>query len=359
MNTQGPNGISWADYTANPIQFRDRETGKRVWFCVHVSPGCSNCYAESLAHRYGGYAFEAPNLAKVEPYLDEQVLTQMLRFKPAPSIISGRYSAAYGPDMGMFYKNNRPRAAVFLGDMTDLFAPWVTDEWLDRIFAVCALRQDVDWMFLTKRAPRMREYLSAFAWRHRIGDVLDHARGTWSNVDAANWLALERGVLPNVFLGVSVEDQRRADERIPELLTTPAAVRYVSYEPALGPVDWCKGIGDWGSRTGPRGTTLDGVSLVIFGGESGGTRESPARPCDLSWGRAALAQCRAAGVAFHWKQMGRRPVEWEPNPYTDMGLRDQHFAGQPIEYHLRSSHGSDPAEWPPDCRVREMPGMVR
>jgi hypothetical protein len=146
--------------------------------------------------------------------------------------------------------------------------------------------------------------------------------------------------LPNVWLGVSAEDQQRADERIPDLLATPAAVRFVSAEPLLGPLDlrrWlehscsiCRTFGvEDVTRCGPR------IDWVIVGGESG----HGARPCDLAWIRSIVEQCRDAGVACFVKQLGADPID---------GL-----AGCSVWQGTRK--GSDMADWPDDLRVREFP----
>ena len=177
---------------------------------------------------------------------------------------------------------------------------------------------------------------------------------------------------PRVWLGVSCEDQATADERIPLLLQTPAAKRFVSYEPALGPVDFTRwlgydpvyeaGTGRSGLRSPPSGgrePALDrdgvrdlrqdsledraprtlGLDLVIVGGESG----PGARPCDVAWIRSTVEQCKAAGVACFVKQLGAVP-------YDGMVL----LRGGSQDY-MRSRAGSDPSEWPEDLRVQEWP----
>ena len=158
--------------------------------------------------------------------------------------------------------------------------------------------------------------------------------------------------LPQIWAGVSVEDQRRADERIPELLATPAAVRWISYEPALGPVDFeqwlhCRSCG---YTALDRRTHLDHnrcplptptLDQIIVGGESG----PGARPFNIEWARSVIAQCRAAGVACFVKQLGAQP-EHDP-----LGRGD----GRTCRLHFRDSKGGNAAEWPEDLRVREYP----
>jgi len=273
-------GIEWTTFSANPLKYRDRD-GRVVWGCVHKSAGCRNCYSEVLAKRYGrGGPFTAQVMKGLTPFLDDAELRQMARAKRIGGlVVSG--------------------GRCFVGDMTDLFGEWVPDDLLNRLFSeVLERRQDVTWQLLTKRADRLRAYLS---WRYGEGRI--PAR--------------------NIHVGVSVEDQATADERIPLLLQTPAAKRFVSYEPALGPVDF-----DGGWATGPgwlRGyhaepvhacggdektcaarcpeaeqTQNDRLDWVIVGGESG----PGARPFNPAWAVDTVSQCREAGVACFYKQGG-------------------------------------------------------
>ena len=146
-------------------------------------------------------------------------------------------------------------------------------------------------------------------------------------------------VLPNVWLGVSVEDQRRADERIPLLLDTPAAIRWVSAEPLLGPVRLHERLGDDWLASGLSGEQR-GLDWIVIGGESG----PGARPFDISWARVLVAQCKAARTPVFMKQVGS-------------------WAGEVIDgvWHSRTykHKGGDPAEWSEDLRVREYPAQER
>lgn len=147
-----------------------------------------------------------------------------------------------------------------------------------------------------------------------------------------------------MWLGVSVENQAAADERIPLLLQTPAAIRFLSCEPLLGPINLaaplrlsthaeCKIPGE-GWLCIPDNATGH-LSWVICGGESGRN----ARPFDVAWARSIIGQCRAAGVAPFVKQLGAWPFEGDPN----------------LQIFLRDSHGGDMEEWPEDLRIREFP----
>jgi protein gp37 len=267
--------IEWADATVNAING-----------CSVVSPGCTNCYAMRLA---GTRLRHHPSRAGLtidskagpvwngEVRLNEDQLMQPLRWK-------------------------RPRR-IFWNAHGDTFHDAVPDEWIDRIFAICALTPQHTHMILTKRSARMREYFGHFLMLARIGQMIDIVRATeklWdgtpfqrANAFGAKWRLSEHWPLPNVWLGVSAEDQARANERIPDLLATPAAVRFISAEPLLGPIDLANM---------PFGSPM--LDWVIAGGESG----PGARPMHPDWARSLRDQCAEAGVAFHFKQWG----EWVP-----------------------------------------------
>ncbi len=326
-----PTKIEWTEYSWNPIRARNRETGRVGSHCVHATPGCENCYAEAINHRLGtGLDFAAWNREKAEVYLDEKTLTQPLRWK-------------------------RPRR-IFVCSMTDLFGEWVTDEMLDRIFAVMALCPHHVFQVLSKRAERMRDYASAFATPGRIGRhlrALAEAKGNAFTL----WRSQDRLIhwpLANVWKGISAEDQRRADERIPLLLDTPAAVRWVSAEPLLGPVDLTSKVYDYGNglfgdalkwhhlpyqepRTYPK------INWVVVGGESG----PGARPMELRWVHDVVSQCQAEKIPIFVKQIGARPVVG--------GQTYTYYNGGPVDVKPRDRKGGDMAEWPSGLRVREYP----
>jgi protein gp37 len=241
-------------------------------------------------------------------------------------------------------------ARVFVNSMADLFHEDVPDEIIDRAFAVMALCPHLTFMVLTKRSKRMREYMSAPDVAARIwkaaGEIAnDNERlYLWALAKAgAYWGGATPLPLPNVWLGVSVEDQPRADERIPDLLATPAAVRFLSCEPLLDLVRIPDVInrgtdGIWLDPLRPKGL---GINLVIIGGESG----PRSRPFALEWARSLVAQCKATGVAAFVKQLGAKPYETplrsDPNYHRPLKLKDK--------------KGGDMAEWPEDLRVRELP----
>lgn len=256
--------IEWTDATWNPI------TG-----CSVVSAGCKHCYAMKLA---GTRLAHHPSRAGLtidtkagpvwtgEVRFNKQWLDQPLRWR-------------------------RPRR-IFVCAHGDLFHEAVPFDWIDRVWGVMALAPRHTFQVLTKRPERMLDIVPKLAARHRPPD-------------GSRW------PLPNVWLGVSVEDQAAADERIPLLLQCPAAVRWISAEPLLGRVDLCEHLGMWWNQTMGcfEGTGMeinrhrDGrprIGWVVAGGESG----PGARPMHPDWARSLRDQCAAAGVAFMFKQWG-------------------------------------------------------
>lgn len=258
--------------------------------------------------------------------------------------------------------------------MSDLFGEGLTNEQIAAVFGVMASAQQHTYQILTKRADRMLEW---FKWIAEEGEELEASVGatppptssaTGSACVAhageevlgakASIAAYSRAPwpLPNVWLGVSVERQGEADERIPLLLQCPAAVRWVSAEPLLGPVDLrrllhkpdCQsqfaGKVPGAACTCGRG---EGLDWIVTGGESG----YGARPCDMQWIRDIGEQCRAAGVAWFNKQIGAFPTE----SLLTMPCKYVRLDGARYRAVLRDKKGADPAEWPADLRVREWP----
>jgi len=292
--------IEWTDASWNPIraglfEIQDDGSGKeRIgWHCEHISEGCRNCYAERINLRLGtGFEFKPGNLRGRPGYhgggidhpklfLDEAMLTLPLRWK-------------------------KPRK-IFVCSMTDLFADFVPYEWIDKMFAVMALCPQHMFQVLTKRAARMRYY---FADANLFARIDAKIREQWDSAINTQAFLIP---LPNVWFGVSCERQEEADERIPLLLETPAAVRFVSAEPLLGPIDLREihiddddeDITHIDALTGDEGLILrriGGTRLdwVIAGGESGPN----ARPMHPDWARSLRDQCEAARVPFFFKQWG-------------------------------------------------------
>jgi protein gp37 len=275
--------IEWTDATWNPIT------------------GCTHCYAARLAatrlkdhpSRKGLARLNAAGAAKFtgEVRFNEQWLAQPLHWK-------------------------KPRR-IFVCAHGDLFHESVYAEWIDKVFAVMALAHWHTFQVLTKRANLARNYCSAVTTPQHVWKTASKMRDT---IDAlafnrAEWGGNTPWPLANVWLGTSVENQARADERIPDLLATPAATRFVSAEPLLGPVDlnklwrtnnelwhgrsgkiWCAGAGSIDSET----FQCPKIDWVIVGGESGPN----ARPMHPGWAMSIRDQCKAASIPFHFKQWG-------------------------------------------------------
>jgi protein gp37 len=353
--------IEWCDVVWNPI------VG-----CSRVSAGCEHCYAERVAHR--GMSAQHRGLTvmgKKGPRWTGEV-----RFLPErlAEPLSWR----------------KPRR-VFVNSMSDLFHERVSDEQIAAVFGVMAATPQHAYQILTKRPERARDFMRWIVGQDLAIEDLDGCTPGLLHANAAA-LAEEARVggrqrlhmescadpsgpwpLPNVWLGVSVEDQRAADERIPLLLGTPAARRWVSYEPALGPIDFREWTDPYAQRQclaryGRWGTcvdcpcTSDGVrpelcvnterydhhlsetslhprlDWIVVGGESG----PGARPFDIAWARSTIEQCRSAGVPVFVKQLGAMP-RWSDTPPPQWSER------------IVDRKGGDPSEWPADLRVREVP----
>jgi protein gp37 len=247
--------IEWTDATWNPVRG-----------CAIVSKGCTNCYAMRQAHRSSGAGGAYEGLTKLSK--GGPVWTGKVRLVPEL--------------LEQPLQWRRPRL-IFVNSMSDLFHEDVPVEFIYSLWCVMAAARRHRFQILTKRAARMREVLTAAPFTCQV--------------------------LDNVWLGVSVEDQVAADERIPQLLATPAAVRWISAEPLLGLVDLI-GKDEQGSALHeyegrPR---LDGI---VAGGESG----PGARPMHPQWARYLRDQCRGAGVPFFFKQWGN----WAPCPFDSGG----------------------------------------
>jgi len=301
--------------------------------CTKVSQGCAHCYAERWSKRF-------------RKSFDLRLVPKAL-------------------DLPLHWK--KPRR-IFVDSMSDLFHPEVPDSFVAAVFGVMAECPQHRFLVLTKRPERMKKWFAP----------------------TIHW------PLPNVWLGVSVENQETADERIPILLDTPAAHRFVSAEPLLGSIDFSKigqhrtdnglGMESWekldalnGSRftqtwggpwiwNGLRGPKID---WCIVSGESG----LGSRPCDVRWIRSIVQQCESAKVPCFTKQLGTVPLErvalLDSAGWGDTGIEDAMKAPLPPKdwtrivtkgkawlqrnWHLCNRKGSDPSEWSEDIRVQQLP----
>lgn len=261
--------IEWSDSTWNVV------TG-----CDRVSPGCDHCYIERTPpFRMEGRKFDEHGKMGVRLHPDR--LDKPLRWR-------------------------KPRR-VFVNSLSDLFHPDVPDEFIAQVFTIMRRAERHTFQVLTKRPQRMAKLLSRLAWSSAVHDLGEVGWQAYFTDNAAGSY-----VLPNVWLGVSVENQTYANLRIPYLLATPAAVQFVSCEPLLGPVDLrprpegqrdrcivC-GCGPDASHDHHDGYRTRGIDWVIVGGESG----PGARPMHPDWARGLRDQCVAAGVPFFFKQHG-------------------------------------------------------
>jgi len=285
---------------ASLVQIAEKMAGRVGQHCEHVSAGCEHCYAQTNNHRClpangTGLPYDRRSRDLVEAFVDEKVLLQPLRWK-------------------------MPRK-IFVENQSDIFGEWVTDEMRDRVFAVMALCPQHTFQVLTKRPQGMLEYLSGERWHRNVQASIYseiHDRGhKWDQklLDVVNKRANQSAhnldfykPLSNVWLGVSVENQAAADERVPLLLDTPAAKRFVSCEPLLGPID-----------LSAMEIALDyeeevWLDWVICGGESG----AGARPMHPDWARGLRDACVSAYVPFFFKQWGEFTSEQRPGVEVEM-----------------------------------------
>ena len=260
--------IEWTDHTFNPW------TG-----CAKVSPGCANCYAESWAKRSGIVKWGGPRRRTSASNWNQPHKWDR--------------EACAGPIPG---DDPLRRPRVFCASLADWLDDEVPIEWLADLLALIHQTPNLDWLLLTKRPQNWASKIDAalsLPGRWDDGGEFNSA-GFWLN----KWM---NGTAPgNVWIGTTVEDQTRADERIPHLLRIPARVRFLSCEPLLGPVDLA--IGDPKHRTAE--SYHAEIHWIIAGGESG----PGARPMQSDWARSLRSQCAEAGIAFHFKQWG----EWLP-----------------------------------------------
>lgn len=315
--------IQWTDATWNPV------TG-----CTKVSPGCAHCYIDTTpAFRIAGRKF-------VNGTTDIRFHAQRL-----PQPLSWR----------------RPRR-IFVNSLSDLFHEAIPDAFIARVYGVMVAAYWHEFQVLTKRPERRLALLRDEAFRELVAgeaaQLINTLRGvdrvrtpgthSRSYVGTVNLAAWYEGAARNIWEGVTAENQRWADQRIPVLLATPAAVRFVSCEPLLGPVD-LDGRG-WLSAKA-FGEPL--VDWVIVGGESG----PGARSCDVDWIRNIVDACREHGglygVPVFVKQLGARPCVGSVETAAGSNV----FV--PDLVRLKDRKGGAMDEWPEDLRVREFPGVGR
>ncbi len=266
-------GIAWTERVWNPV------TG-----CDRVSPGCDRCYALTMARR-----LKAMGKSKYQ--------------QDGNPVTSGPgFGVAWHEDVLLAPLRWRKPRRVFVNSMSDLFHGAVPTDFIVRVLAVIAATPEHTYQVLTKRHGRMHSALS----HPDLPDQVEEAISEFSHT------SLDRWPLPNLQLGVSAEDQQRAEQRIPLLLDTPAAVRWVSLEPLLSGVNLTRMA--TGRIGGPvrrdalrpvldrrtRATLEPALSWVVIGGESG----PGARPMAFDWAADIVRECRDAGVPVFVKQLG-------------------------------------------------------
>jgi len=285
-------GIAWTTSSWNP------------WIgCTEVSPGCDNCYARELdkRHRYGG----AEHWGVGVPRYRTKQWDQPLKWN--------KKAAATGQ-----------RWTVF-PSLCDPFDNEVPVEWRNDLFLLITRTPHLTWLLLTKRIGNVARMIADVGWRD------------------------------NLWLGVSVVNQEEADRDIPKLLATPAALHFLSLEPQLGPIDlsrfqpFCRSGASFRSV---RGILVGEIRWAIVGGESaqGGAK---ARPFDVNWAVKIIRQCKSANVPVFMKQLGSNPFSGKP--YTSAGNELVGIMEQRPGWRLKDRAGANPAEWPENLRVQELP----
>lgn len=280
--------IEWTDKVWNPIRG-----------CSRVSAGCERCYAERVAARFSGAGLPFEGLAT----MTKNGPRWSGKIKPVPEHLEDPLRW-------------RQPCRIFVNSMSDLFHENLDEATIDRVFEIMMFSPRHTFQVLTKRADRMLHYMIG-AKERLVGRRL------------VQW------PLPNIWLGVSVENQKTADERIPLLLKTPAAVWFTSAEPLLGPINL--GMATFGLDNRIQKHSF--LDWVIVGGESG----PGARACEVEWIRQIVAQCKASMVPVFVKQLGAHP----------------YFSNTGNTLTLKDRKGGDMSKWPEDLKVREFPAGTR
>lgn len=372
----GQSSIEWTDATWNPT------VG-----CSRVSEGCRHCYAERMAARIANAAMARLREGR-ELTATQAAYVKVVRWErggKAPADHEDKALPKWNGRVELIPEKlseplrwTKPRR-IFVNSMSDLFHEGVSFEAIAAVLGVISAARWHTFQILTKR-PEVA--LRFFAWmkeqRPKLASALVQAGGAWPSTERAvepvlcmYYANVHYGVelpedccagvpwpLPNLELGTSVEDQPSADERIPRLLQCPAAAHVVSYEPALGPVNFCA-VPDTATRPAifsARYSPLGDLSGIFVGGESG----PGARPLDVEWVRSTVRQCREANVPVFVKQLGARPFHGERDGFPHV----QGDVTSPLtspdgfgRYYvtLNDRKGGDMSEWPEDLRIRELP----
>lgn len=374
--------IEWTDDTHN------------FWRgCVKVSPGCKNCYAEvstpvRVARSEGRELWGGTLRDRAKDF------DAPLRWNEKPWVCDGCGKAhgsgalaAYGEkqicDGCGWREATFHRRRVFSLSLGDWLDDAVPIEWLADMLDVIRRCPNLDFLLLTKRPENWKPRMEAVVYwcLDKLSDINTDVRIRAQDIHrfVEDWIdgtqIIPPGIPQNVWIGCTVENQEWADKRIPELLKIPAVCRFISYEPALGAMDFTNVNFHNGELGHAVYNALDGspvagiigpkIDWIIVGGESG----PRARPFNVEWARSTVAQCKAAGVACFVKQMGAYPEDRndagfegdKPGAWpmgTDFFENAQDpsiYQGKPVRVHLKDKKGGDITEWPEDLRVREFP----
>lgn len=303
--------IEWTDYTSNPIYAERVSDNKRGWACTKISPGCDACYSESMNKRLGtGLAFSKESESKIRFVISKEELAKTIYL-----------------DHRLDQK--RQTARMFVCDMTDIFHHLVSDERLDQCFEVWEMLSHIHVQVLTKRVDRMASYLGK-RWKDRVPS--------------------------HIWIGASVENQDYT-WRIEKLLNTPAAVRYLSCEPLLGPIDFDAVKMGCAHRPLYCACSVEcdhpKINWVLVGGESGRS----ARHCNIRWIEGIRDQCLNARVPVFVKQLGSKPILTEVYPLPDEQIGDDGTGHWWTLGFIKDSKGGKMDEWTEDLRIRQFPSL--
>lgn len=334
--------IEWATASWSPLEG-----------CTKVSAGCANCYAETRNHRFGmdNWGKGKPRRRTSAAYWKKPLAWNRqasMEFVCGVCHRRGTGEVCMGCGYGACLKS-RPRIFPSLCDWLDDEVPI---EWLADFLRLIHDTPNLDWLLLTKRPEN---------WLPRMQSVIGRSCVTGCEREdphgLAGWLANRwiNGFAPaNVWLGASVENQRCAGERIPQLLRIPAKLRFLSVEPMLEEVDLVRSSAIWSDMNGKIRPNYQQpgrhVDWVIVGGESG----PGARPCNVEWVRGIVRQCQDAAVPCFVKQLGSEARVIACSECGEIGC-DCRGATRTTHLLLKHPKGGDPAEWTADLQVRQFP----
>jgi protein gp37 len=324
--------IEWCDHTFNPWEG-----------CSKVSPGCAHCYAEARNARWGGGIARNWGPGRPRRRTTASNWRKPIAWNRDARLAFDELAAVHGAgNVSRVWHNPR----VFCASLADWLDDEVPIEWLADLLGLIESCTSLDWLLLTKRPENFYERMADAILSRPIP-----AKGTsllyadWRRQHVQAWLARNA----HVWIGISAENQECADRRLPILRTIPAAIRFASCEPLLGPVSLFTPatIGAAANASDTRTPADWWIDWVIVGGESG----AGARPFALEWARSLVQQCTESGVACFVKQLGARPTSVDEPQAAAAHAGD----GSPWRLRLKDSKGGDLQEWPEEFRVRQFP----